>query len=1531
MYNRLLRKTLIAFLITLLLLQSCPTHLLAQNSYLVTEAMKRKELNARTCITSLPKIQIRTHSIKPPYSAMFHQLEFGGAGKFTNYPFTVTIIGDFFRLDYKGEFEIAKAKLYELHGVGMKVVLYMPFSSLSERKNFLEHWNLSIRDIAPMDLNGTYYVDLPYTIGYEGRSAWQEFFIEFLRFIFDAGFDGVEFDGGDGLMYYGSFDPETMQRFNQYLASKYSAAELKEKFNISDITTFNFTQYLRDLGYHHNSVAVGNTVIAHPGIDGPKGDKYAEALWEEFRQFNLMILIEFYRILMKNVKQWEEETGRDFYVSTRIGITPIDLPVLLDVDGVNWEYCWISGNQDYPNRTSSKDLWVLRCLNKTFNLWIYPWSSLGATGFTGWYSNGWNKTMDPEEQYLALSEVIVFGGQIPVTPQVEYGKGECINRTHFSQFVRLVQENPELFTNNTPFGEVGLVFSTATAINLDKLNLASSVQRGNDDGFEGTFYLLADSHIPFDVILFGDNIWTNATPSLSKLLKYKAIILPETLCLTDDQVNLLQQYVENGGVIIGIGDIAKYNEYGEPVNREFSTYFDGQVRSVGSGLIVSIKDISLRDYLIKRAKSTRHDSQTMSILERFRSIINNYVSRDIETDLSPRAHVYRFLDPDGTRLVFHIINYDYDFEKDKVIRAYNVKFNFTLPPQLQGKELSIWLYSEDYIDGIELPYEIIGDKVSITIPKVSILTSIEVRPHFDYKEPLTIDKYTVFDGETIYLDRDLIVNSELVIKDSSIIVRGNVKPIKIEVLPGASLYVINSRIMRDTGKYYIVARAGSRIFIENSEISGAGLFGPLDRGGLCIETRNAVILNSVIHDNYHFGILLYNGDCSIIGNNLIYNNDIGVAIVNSSYVDFFNNTVINNNVGICVESPDIYDAGARLRSLIKMWRDRKIPSRGAAKIVISQCRVLDNAYTNIIVIGSNFVTIKDSEIGITNGNNIFCWESSMIKIYNCTIYSGHNGIYLEECPVNTILNSRIYNHSFAGILIYKCTEQGVLHWNHLENLGADTRIVGNYIRNNTYGIYMDFGWGYTNYYMRIQKNEISFNHIGIYVNLTGCNIYENNFIGNDKHALAGPGGAGGLWESEVFYLNISQILYGFRDPPVGNYWDDWDKETIPYEVCPGYYDYYPLENPVEIPAITDANGPSIAIDSLEREWVNETHYRIEFNYTVVDESYLGSSGGKDQLRYFGFYHFLGPYLRQLDPPYLELEFPWLGYPGPLAGDLLGPEELTNIYHGSRKLSIVNAEWLRGAILTLYITDMWGNWNKNDSRAPSIAIIYLDTHGQPMNLSEGREIKVYCLVSDWSPLKNVTLLYSNGSNYVKVAMNYDLSTHLYYCVIPAQESGTVLRIRIYAEDIYGNSYITEENQYVIDSEPPTITGVYWDPQNPTEKDNVTVYANISDPIGVKIAILSYFNGTSWLNVTLTYNSATGLYEGTIPAQPANTKVRFKIYACDNAGNWAVSEEYSYVVTESKGRTNFLYILISVGVIAVLLVITITIVRKRRIKV
>ena len=488
---------------------------------------------------------------------------------------------------------------------------------------------------------------------------------------------------------------------------------------------------------------------------------------------------------------------------------------------------------------------------------------------------------------------------------------------------------------------------------------------------------------------------------------------------------------------------------------------------------------------------------------------------------------------------------------------------------------------------------------------------------------------------------------------------------------------------------------------------------------------------------------------------------------------------------------------------------------------------------------------------------------------------------------------------------------------NLEPVGdklAETRIIGNYIQNNTYGIHMDFGRGYFNDMIRISNNEISYNKIGIYVNLTHGAIYENNFIENEKHAVVGPGGCWGLRDSGLFYLNVSKTMYGFLDDPVGNYWDDWDNETIPYEIFPGYYDYFPLPQPVEVPQIDDDEGPFVEIENETIIPYNETHIQIKFDFFAEDQNYLGTGNSKFTLPYFGVVTYLGPNMRRLDPPYNELEFPWNGH----SGEILGLEMLTKTFEGSLTTSILNATWLQDATVTFYFTDMYGNWNKNDSIAPYVKIVL-----ENLTIKQkGEPVTVYVLVSDWSSITKVQLRYTSDSGWIAINMTYDASMHLYYVAIPIQRETS--NYRIYAEDIYGNGFLSEE--HYIDVVEPKIISVTQEPLEPTNDDPVKIFANITDPSGIDSVTLSYSTDqTTWFNITMNLNLTSELYEAIIPAMPEETTVYYKIYANDTFGNLAESQLYNYTVLLSKqprGENLVLYVAgasLSIGAIRIIVYI------------
>ena len=98
----------------------------------------------------------------------------------------------------------------------------------------------------------------------------------------------------------------------------------------------------------------------------------------------------------------------------------------------------------------------------------------------------------------------------------------------------------------------------------------------------------------------------------------------------------------------------------------------------------------------------------------------------------------------------------------------------------------------------------------------------------------------------------------------------------------------------------------------------------------------------------------------------------------------------------------------------------------------------------------------------------------------------------------------------------------------------------------------------------------------------------------------------------------------------------------------------------------------------------------------------------------------------------------------------------------------------------------------------------------------------------------------------------------------------------------------------DTQGPIIGGHDRMPFTPNSTETVTINVTVTDVSGVDTVILSYYNGTTWVNVTMTL---TGLsYVGVIPAFPNGTVVEYRFFANDTLDNWSVSSIYSYTVTD-----------------------------------
>ena len=113
----------------------------------------------------------------------------------------------------------------------------------------------------------------------------------------------------------------------------------------------------------------------------------------------------------------------------------------------------------------------------------------------------------------------------------------------------------------------------------------------------------------------------------------------------------------------------------------------------------------------------------------------------------------------------------------------------------------------------------------------------------------------------------------------------------------------------------------------------------------------------------------------------------------------------------------------------------------------------------------------------------------------------------------------------------------------------------------------------------------------------------------------------------------------------------------------------------------------------------------------------------------------------------------------------------------------------------------------------------------------------------------------------------------------------------------NDYQILPRYYTDFSSPaPTIADITMDPTSPTDEDNVTISATVTDDSTVASVTLTYDVGSG--DTTVAMSNTTGdTYAGTIPAQSSGTIVIYTITAADNSGNSTESDEGTYTVLPS----------------------------------
>ena len=241
---------------------------------------------------------------------------------------------------------------------------------------------------------------------------------------------------------------------------------------------------------------------------------------------------------------------------------------------------------------------------------------------------------------------------------------------------------------------------------------------------------LIQARVPF-ALIFDEH--------LAKLYDYKVVVLPDSECLSDPQLDLIRQFVQNGGGLVATEQTGLYDEwrrlrikpglrglvdvqtpgsaYEETV--ESATSHNGQParKEVGRGRVVYLPNVQYDGPLSAPEPYFSISNRFWKLPKSWREIVEavQWASKeDLPINVSGPSYLVMNLawQKDKRRMLIHLVNYNVK----NVVSIPSVEVRCTLPREQSAK--SVEVYSPDLEARAPLNFAAHGSTTSFTVPQV---------------------------------------------------------------------------------------------------------------------------------------------------------------------------------------------------------------------------------------------------------------------------------------------------------------------------------------------------------------------------------------------------------------------------------------------------------------------------------------------------------------------------------------------------------------------------------------------------------------------------------------------------------------------------------------------------------------------------------------------------------------------------------------------------------------------------------------------
>jgi hypothetical protein len=487
--------------------------------------------------------------------------------------------------------------------------------------------------------------------------------------------------------------PMAIQDLRKYLASKFTPAELKDRFGFSDL------RYV---------VAPALDTIPSP-INDP--------LFQEWTEFRCHQLNSFYGEMTAYIRSLDKNVAVDNNPSSGISgrnviwEQGVDYPKLLEQVDVVWteEGDAASVTEEGVIISKIRTLKSASIMNK--HVFLYTW---GANGNWGYQANTGSLLQMAESMAYNRQCLGMLGNFNAIAALTEEPR----------RYIQFFRDNFDLYRLVDSAADVALLYSFASV-------------GFNDDGSQTAFMLagqmLIQGKFLFDVIF---------DQHLENLSRYRVLFLADQECLTDRQIERVREFVREGGGLVATGHTSLYNERRER-RRDFglkdcfgvsapawhatheATEPGDPVRTqFGKGQVVYIPEIipakdqkpspGLRP--LQHSRGLAINNQTLQ--DAVATAMKTSATVEITSAAFPFVTLELVQQAAERRWILHMVNYDH--VRNSPLREIPVRV--TMRPNLTVERIR--MFSPDQSGkGEEVPWNK-GGVVTFTIPSLQVYTMV---------------------------------------------------------------------------------------------------------------------------------------------------------------------------------------------------------------------------------------------------------------------------------------------------------------------------------------------------------------------------------------------------------------------------------------------------------------------------------------------------------------------------------------------------------------------------------------------------------------------------------------------------------------------------------------------------------------------------------------------------------------------------------------------------------------------------------------